>query len=1040
MNTNIGKSLLTLIFCLCLFQASWAQTVLKGNVINQATGEKQVGASVTLVGTKITAMTDENGNFELKEVDLQGVLEVSAPGCQWQIVPIQGRDNIKISLIPQSAAGGMYDKNLLSASVAAKQSAVNNAITAVDEAMNIGLAGNVRNISHSGLDAGGSATFVRGLHGWNGSGQPLYVVDGVLWQNQEEYGSLYQGYFSNPLSLISPDDIESIEVMKNGTAIYGAKAANGVIRITTKRAHNMATEITVNLSGGVKSPFKAMPMMGAADYRIYATDVMAGMEDINSLADKFNFLNDDPNGAYYLSSHNNTDWQKEISKTAFIQNYGVSVRGGDDVALYSFSLGYARNEGNIKNTDFERLNVRFNSDISLTKQLTTKADISFAQISRNLFDDGISSASPLYLSYVKSPLYNPYQFDNKGNLFGELSDTDELGVGNPLAIIENADGKLKNYRFVANLQPKYQFTDEFSLSAIATLSWDKVKENSFLPDFGLPEVDLFNEQGDWYGEGANKVSSFMVRHSTLTLGGDADWEILRGTRHNLKANAGMRYYNDSFNSDFGMGYNTGSDNLRSLGVTNSSLRTDGGTNNSWRTLSWHAVADYNYLNRYFLSASATMESSSRFGSEADGCLDMFGIRWGLFPSVNAGWVMTNESWMKNVSAINYLRLYAGFEVTGNDNIPIGAPRTYFGSIAMAGLAHGLTLDNIGNNKLKHEVTTTKNIGFDLRLLGNRLSLGADFYYQNTTDMLVQKTLPEEFGKRAYWANDGELSNKGFDINAYARIIDNRNWKLGVGLTVGHYVNKVESLGSGQFITTVQNGNILTTEGQPLGVFYGYKTQGVFSTQAEAEQSQLGIIAENGQKINFGAGDVHFVDVDNNRVIDEKDRQIIGNPNPDLYGNFSLNLQYRQFSFGANFTYSLGNDAYNALRAELESGSNMNNQTTYMNNRWTADGQITDVPRAVYGDPMGNSAFSDRWIEDASFLKLRQISASYKLPKTPSWLQGAEVWVAANNVFTITKYLGTDPEFSYGSNPLYQGVDMGLMPSTRSYHLGIRLNL
>ncbi len=1037
---NIQKVLaIAIIFATgCL--SAMAQSTLKGVVVNASTGEVFAGANVTVYGTDQTAMTDEQGCFEIVNVDPRGVLEVTAPGCEMQIVPIQGNDNIKISVRTLSVAPKYYNANSLSASAAAIAEGGTSTATAVNEDISVQLSGAMRVISQSGIDAAGSTMFVRGVNSLNMSSQPLFVVDGVYWQGQDDITSLHEGYFSNPLALISPDDIESIQVLKNGTALYGAKGANGVVIINTKRAHNMATEITANISVGFKSPYESIPMMDGKQYRIYASDVMKGMEDIKELVDKYHFLNDDPNSSFYLASHNNTDWMDEINSGAMTQNYGISVRGGDDVALYSFSLGYAHNDGNVETTEFDRLNVRFNSDIKLTKKFTAKADIAFAQIERTIFNDGMNAyTSPTYLAYTKSPLYNSHQYDLSGNLFDRLADTDELGVGNPLAITNNASSDVKNYRFTASLRPKYQFTDRFALSALLAISWDKVKENAFYPDYGLAEVDLYNAQGDWYGEGSNSVATLMTRRSTLTAGFDADWTILKGI-NKLKLNAGMLYNNEVFEYDYGHGYNTGSDNLKSLNITSENLRTVSGLDNDWRSIKWHLKADYSLLDRYFLSASAVIESNSRFGNAASDAIDLCDLSWGFFPSVELAWVVSNEKFMNRMAGVDYLRLRASFDVAGNDNLPVNANSAYFVSSKLAGLGNGLVLSNIGNSTLKWEKTSTFTAGIDLNLLNNRLALSAEYFYAKTNDLLVQKPLPEEFGLTNYWTNDGSLSNTGFNFTANARIVDSKDWKFNAGLSVGHYKNKVESLGSGSFTTSIFNGNVLTAEGNPLGVFYGYKTNGVFATQADADAADLAIVAENGQKIAFGAGDMHFVDLHADGIIDEKDMQIIGDPTPDIYGHFDLNLQYKRISLDAIFTYSLGNDAYNALRASLESGSSMMNQTKNMLNRWTADGQQTSVPRATYGDPMGNSRFSDRWIEDASYLKLRQLKATYSLPIKPRFIQGVEVWASVNNVFTLTKYLGADPEFSYSTNALYQGIDAGLTPSTRSYHLGVKLHL
>ncbi len=1013
------KRILLIISLFHLFiVAGHAQTVVKGTVVNSATGERFAGTRITLIGTTNMTMTEEGGDFSLKVDDCNGLLRVEAPGFDTQIIPLQGRKELLIKMMPVA------------------QSVPVNLST--DDAVQRSLLGHVRMAGHSGLDAAGASLFVRGLHSINMQSQPLFVVDGQIWQSQQDVTSLHEGYFSNPLALIAPEDIERIEVLKNGTAIWGAKAAGGVVVITTKRSRNMATEIEVNLSAGIKQRGKTLPLLGASDYRILASDLIpTGMIDGHALR----FMDDQPNTSYYNANHNDTDWQNVIGRNAVTQNYGIAVRGGDDIALYAFSLGYAHNEGAIRETDFDRLNVRFNSDIDLTKQLKTRADISFSQVTRNLFDDGIfSQYSPRNMGYVKSPLYHAYQYDTQGNLFHRLSDVDELGIGNPLAIIQQAEGKTKNYRFTATLAPTYTFNSNLNLSAMVNYSWDKIKESTFLPDYGLPEVQLVNEQGDWYGEGDNSVASLMTRHSTLTVAMEANWKILKTQQATLNSKAGFRFINDTFEGDYGQGYNTGSDNLRSLSVTNSALRTTLGTNEDWRDLAWYAQADYLLKNRYQLLVSATMENNSRFGSRADGGIALGGVRWGLFPSVEASWLVTGESFMKQVRGINHLKLHVGYELTGNDNLPATVSCPYFESIGFVGQAKGLVLTNIGNDRLKWESTGTATFGVDAHLLDNRFTLRADYFRSVTRDLLVSKQLREEYGLQNYWTNDGRLQNEGFELALTGRLIDKKDWQLNAHLSVGHYKNKVTHLTNGSFTNDILGATVLTSENHPLGVFYGYRSEGVFADQKAADEAGLGIIDETGRRVNFAAGDMHFADLTPDGVIDENDRTIIGDPNPDVYGTFGFNLSWKRLTLDALFTYSWGNDAYNALRQQLESGSSIHNQSEAMRLRWTADGQHTDIPRATYGDPMGNSRFSDRWIEDASYLKLKQLSITYQLPIKPKYIQGISLWASVNNIFTLTHYLGADPEFSYGNKVLYQGIDAGLQPTSRAYYVGLKLNL
>ena len=299
--------------------------------------------------------------------------------------------------------------------------------------------------------------------------------------------------------------------------------------------------------------------------------------------------------------------------------------------------------------------------------------------------------------------------------------------------------------------------------------------------------------------------------------------------------------------------------------------------------------------------------------------------------------------------------------------------------------------------------------------------------------------------KQYWTNDGALKNEGFDVAAVAKVVNSKNFKFELGASMGHYKNKITQLPGG--VNSIEadyyNGTILTAVGSPLGVFYGYQTNGVYATTADAAADNLGILDKAGNKIDFKAGDMKFVDQNGDKIISKADRVIIGDPNPDIYGNVHANFHFgKAVSLALNFNYSLGNDIYNYQRSVLEGGSEFLNQTTALCRRWIAEGQQTDIPQAVYGDPMGNSRFSDRWIEDGSYLKLKNVTLSYKLPISPDnkFLQGVTLWAAANNLLTFTKYLGADPEVSCSNSSLLQGIDAGFTPSGRSFTLGVKINL
>ena len=341
------------------------------------------------------------------------------------------------------------------------------------------------------------------------------------------------------------------------------------------------------------------------------------------------------------------------------------------------------------------------------------------------------------------------------------------------------------------------------------------------------------------------------------------------------------------------------------------------------------------------------------------------------------------------------------------------------------------------------------------MLNNRLGLDFNFFWHHTSNLLTLKSFDNPVaGINNYWSNGGSLTNTGFELSVTAKPLVTRNVTLEVGASMGHYKNKVTSLpndsriyydgkptAQGYTSSIYGTDNVATIVGRPVGLFYGYKTDGVFASDAEASQaSRLYLVDETGARQYFRAGDVRFVDLNNDGEIGIADRTVIGDPNPDIYGNIFATLTYKRLTLHIGFNYSLGNDVFNYQRSVLEGGNNFYNQTTAMTNRWRTEGQHTDMPRISYGDPMGNSRFSDRWIEDGSYLRLKTLRLNYDLPVNLSWLPGLAVWAEANNLFTVTHYLGADPEFSVANSVLSQGIDAGNVAQGRAFTLGVKINL
>lgn len=1011
------KILRSILLCVTLLAPAWASAqetyTVRGRIVRASTGEGLAGVGLTSPNLNVSAMTEDDGTYQIQLPSLDVPLIVTAPGCMRQTVAVQGRTIVDIVLLDQLA-------------------------DTTPSGLNLHIDGTLRSTPQSGKPGSGETYFVRGLQSINLSSQPLFIIDGVEWQMQENARSIVTGYVNNPLTMLDPDDIERVEVLKDGSAIWGSKGAAGVVCITTKRAKDMATKIEANISMGFQTPFRSMPMMNASAYSRYATDVMRGLKEDERY--RLHFTENDPSKSYYWDTHQRTDWLGEVNKPAFLQNYGINVAGGDDIALYRFSLGYGKNDGNVDGTSFARLNMRFNSDIKLTKNLFLAADIAYAQTMTRVNYDGLDEVgNPVYQSLIKSPLYGPWQHNLSGQATNRMNDTDELGVGNPLALVNDNLPDLDKYRFNLNLRPSYSFTSRLKLSAILALTWDKTAEDIFLPDHGIADKPLLNEQGEVYNTALNMVSNLMARQSTLSTEGRLDWTVLDSYRNDLCLAAGGRFYNTYYKWNSGLGYNTGSDFMRALSNTNSNLRWIEGDNYKERDAAWFLTADYSYLNKYFVNLGLELSTSSRYGKEAGG-LKMAGVNWGLNPSLSAAWLLSSERWMRSLHHINKVRLHVNLSQTGNDRLPLFANRTYRRTASSVQDAPGLYLANIGNESLKWETTRRASFGIDLSMLNNCWQVSADVFWARTVDLVTRKQLNDVAGMKYYWDNDGELTNRGFEVATSARVIDRKDWKLTLGIMMGHYNNKIQKLRNGTFTTDIAGATILTAQGQSAGVFYGWKTDGVFRDAVEAAQANLRIVAGNGLEVPFKAGDVRFVDQNGDGIINDMDRIVLGNPNPDVYGNFNLQLRWKCLTLDGVFGYSIGGEAYNALRQQLESGSGLWNQTTAIENRWTADGQITNIPRATYHDPMGNSRTSDRWVENASFLKLRRLQLTYDIPLRTSLLQGLSVWCSANNLLTLTRYLGADPEFSASTSVLYQGVDTGLVPPSRSFQLGIKINL
>ncbi len=1040
---------------------------LKGVVTDQATGQPLVGIQLQALGyIRYTAMTEDDGTFSIKVPEFATSLYVHAPGYLSQQVAIEAGNpsqTIAIKMLkdrfqPMYTTGTDY--------TAKAEAAIERFGVTIDNELANKLGGDVHSIMRSAALDGGAAMFIRGLNSITTDAQPLIIIDGVEQDMQRDRYALHTGQTKNMLANIAPDDVAKVTILKNATALYGARGANGVILIDTKRGHSMATRIDANVSAGLILLPKLPTLMNADQYRTYATEMLGTIDGLKDRKINFRFLNDDPEGYYYHVYHNNTDWTDAVYHESMTQNYSINVQGGDNIGMYNLSVGYVDAQYSAKKNYFNRMNVRFNTDIKILWNLNTKFDISIARTSNGVFDNGMPAdfgagtvVSPTALALIKSPLVSPYQYNKllnngQGGFSELLSDYDDIfsqltnayALANPVAVLVNGKGDNKNNAentfFNVRVEPVYNINDDLKLTVMFSYTLDRNSQRYFRPFTGVPSFNI-SQLGRVYA----KTQSMFSNENNILGKLQLDWKHQYGP-HTVAAFGGMRYNTFSFDCNDVAVQATGETNDKNPSLGWTGFRNIQGVNDVWKQIQWYGNADYNYMNRYFATLSLLGEANSRFGENVSG-LGLFGVKWALFPSLQLGWVLTNENWFPKNYFVNYLRLNAGFDISGNDGISNYAARTSYTTVRYNSNAIGTQLTNVGNDKIQWESTKKFNIGLQSYLFGNRVGVKFDYFKHKTDNLLTQKAFTNPIGGiNLYWSNGGELSNQGFEATITTKPVVVKDWSIEVGASVGHYKNKVTKLPEGfnTLSSVYGDQNIITQVGQPVAQFYGYKTEGVFASDAEAraagQNGYLYTVDNAGNPHEFLAGDVHFMDLNKDGKITEADKTVIGDPNPDIYGNIFASVNWKHLSLDLGFNYSLGNDVYNYQRSVLNAGSNFYNQQVSEIGRWRYEGQQAELPRANFGDPMGNNRFSDRWIEDGSYLRLKSLRLTYRvpIPGTWDWLMGLTIWAEAQNLFTATHYKGSDPEFSLGNSVFYQGIDNGNMAHSRAFFAGLKINL
>lgn len=1018
---------------------------IKGVVIDAATKKPLTGARV-FYKNLTTSITGDDGRFTLAVPGNTVSVGVEIAGYQAREIPIDGRKSLNIAL--NDADRPSLFNPLILANHAMPANRLTNAAATVDmadiwtrynETPDSYLQGKIaglNSIRGSGTANARASLLLRGYTSLLATNQPLIIVDNMIYDNGVNGSSLTNNYADNPLANIDVRDISNITVLKDAAvaAQYGTKAANGVIVITTSRAKDLGTRIDLAMNGGMNLAPTSLPVLNATDYRTYLADVLSSGGATTEQLQALPYFNDAKNSGTYYQYHNSTDWQKKLFTNNLSNNVYLKVTGGDNIAKYALSMNYLTNNTALAQSNLSKYSTRFNADLNLSNRLKGIANMSFSYNEANIKDLGYApKTNPVFLSLVKVPFLSDYEISPIGITSPDYADEDAFKVGNPTVVSNLMQASNRAYRFVGGLGLQYNLLPGLELGTSVSVIFDKIKENRFVPRRGILSDTLNNAIAQ------NQLGSQTKRLFNFNTEAYAAYHKTVNYWHELSARVGVRYLNSKTEQDRISGYNSATDELISAGNGVALLNNLGGGLGEYNWLNTYLNLNYAYADKYFVSFSAAMDGSSRFGKQVTTeSVGIGGTRYAIMPAVSAAWQLSSEKFMAN-SPFDLLKLRASYGRVGNDDIGNYGARQYYVGQNLLGI-QGLIRSNIGNPGLKWETVTKANLGLDMSLLNDRVSLSLELFRHKTTDMLIVETTPTVAGISTMLRNGGAMTTSGVEASLNVKVLNTAAVRWDIGVNIGRAASVIDQLPDGNLVNTFGAATYLTSVGQAPNAFFGYVAQGVYATDAQAAAAGLQTKQKDGSLRPFKGGDVRFVDLDNNKIIDERDRQIIGNPTPNFFGGISNHISYGNLTVDALFTFVSGNSLYNYTRNVLESVSGPYNQTQATLNRWRGDGQVTDVPKATLGDPLGNARFSNRRIEDGSYLRLRTVAVAYNFPINRALLKYLTLYASANNLLTFTKYLGYDPEFNATNSLFGQGVDNTLEPIQKSVQLGVKFGL
>ena len=1025
---------------------SMQQKLLKGTVTSETDGEPLIGVSVLVKGTTNGTITNLDGEYSL-HVSNGETLVFSYVGYINQEIAYNGQSSLNVALREDTKSleevvvvgYGVQKKKLVTgATVQVKGDNISKMNTSSPLQALQGQTPGVNIASTSGQPGSDMKVTIRGL-GTVGNSQPLYLIDGI----------------GGDISTLNPADIESIDILKDAAsaAIYGAQAANGVVLITTKQGKAGKAMVTFDGYFGIQRKAHTVDMLNANEYMTIMDE-----QALNSGNGVYNW-----NGLSSIWRTNsagereiiNTDWVNTMIKdNAQTQNYSLGVTGGSETSTYSISLGYFSQEGIIggkEASNYERYNARVNSEHQLFNNfLRVGQHASFVYKKNNGVDVGNQYSNTLRSAFGTSPLAPIYSDNNiYDSPYNDTTNSDWYSAdGNPYgAMMTKKKNESKNRTFSGDVYAQIEPIKNLRIRTVFGIVYNSFEYRNLDPLYQFSIYDFNNTRTNVTQNMGNSTCWTWTNTASYDFEvGNNNFNVLLGVESSSYTGSYLQAQSGGLKQGFDDWNHAWIDNTTSTGNSDG-LYAQGKPYDVNRTISYFGRIGWNYKERYMATATMRIDGSSRFAS---------GNRFGYFPSVSAGWVLTNEAFMEDASWTDFLKLRVSWGRVGNQNIdnfqyqsPIKLDNTYYlfgtqvGADAMANY-WGAYPNRLGNKDLKWETSEQTNIGLDARFINGHLGVNLDYYIKKTKDWLVVAPILATAGAGAPYINGGDVKNSGMELALDWNDNIGRNFRYNVGFNCSYNKNKVGNIPTSDGIIHGQTNQLYdnspefyrASNGQPIGYFWGYKTAGIFQNQAEIDayvsNPKHGVLQSNPQP-----GDVIFVDVNGDGVINDDDKVNLGNGMPKFTYGFNIGFSYKGFDFAANASGSAGNKIVQSYRNQANYKSNY---TTEILNRWTGEGTSNSIPRVT--ETNINWMFSDLYIHNGRYLRLTNLTIGYDFAKlfTCKYVSQIRVYAQAQNLFTITPYNGMDPEIGYGveDKGWVSGIDLGYYPRPRTFLFGVNL--